>query len=60
MAIIDPESDASNPYLFAAIVFGIIFFPIFYLIWMFSSVRNFFLSWITLFVGLVCLSWLFN
>lgn len=53
-------SDNSGDYIFAAILVGIIFFPIVYLIWMFSSVRNFFLSWVVLIVGLFTLNYLIS
>jgi len=51
-------SDNSTDHIFAFILVAILFLPIFYLIWMFSSVRNFFLSWAVLIVGLVGLSFL--
>jgi hypothetical protein len=53
-------SDNSGDYIFAAILVGIIFFPIVYIIWMFSSVRNFFISWAMLPVIILSLNWLIN
>lgn len=49
-----PENRSSaDSYVFAAIFVAIIFLPIIYLIWMFSSVKNFFVSWAVLIAALV-------
>ncbi len=44
---------SADSYVFAAIFVAIIFLPVIYLIWMFSSVKNFFVSWAVLIAALV-------